>query len=143
MDDRAFLIYQPEFRAYLNRNGYISVENNSWCSFYKNTVEAEYMKQNSKDNTARYNYTYVTATDWRPSNVVVNKGVIKEQEPVVGSGKGDSIIVRQPDEAPVKPAAKSAPKPAAKAKPAAKPIPKKPLSKCGGKGQRRCKVKSM
>ena len=50
------------------------------------------------------------------------------------SGKRDSLIVRSPDEAPVKPAAKPTSAPVAKAKPAAKPVPKKPLKPCSRKG---------
>lgn len=122
---------------------------NASCSINESAVELE-RDRNFIIGYAAKMYAVTELKGWHPNKTDAvklseNTGAsaptkIQTPEP---SAKRDSIIVRQPDEAPVKPAAKPAPKPAAKAKPAAKPIPKKSLSKCGGKGQRRCKVKSM
>lgn len=115
------------------------------CTAFRTEEEAAQEIKSSRDNYEKQNYPVHSLGAWHPtkpfSGTIATPSAIPKQP--VETGKRDSIIVRQPDEAPKTPVAKPAPKPAAKAKPAAKPIPKKPLTQCGGKGQRRCQVKSM
>lgn len=71
-------------------------------------------------------------------------GIVPPKQPE-SSGRRDSIIVRQLDEAPAKQAVKAAAKPVAKSKPAAKPAPpaEKTWTGCGRKGQPNCRAKPM
>lgn len=112
-------------------------------SFQTAEEAAQKIKRDSELNATKYPIRSLGA--WHPAKPysgTIAKPSDEAKQPA-DQGKRDSIIVRQPDQAPVKPIAQPAPKPVAKAKPVAKPVPKKPLTQCGGKGQRRCKVKPM
>lgn len=104
-----------------------------------NGLTLEGWKQIERDNYKIYNFSWPIITDYRPKDIVPLP--VAKAPPGADSGKRDSLIVRQPDEAP-RPVAKTTPKPAAKRKPAvaAKPAPKK-KSSCRVEGTARfCKA---
>ena len=103
-------------------------------------MKAQEWRDNDRNNKTKYGYTFNTLSGWRPSPFPAPVAAIaKPVAPPQASGKRDSLIVRQIDEAPAKPAV-AARKPVAKPKPAAaKPAPKKKSScKVNSSGQKVC-----
>lgn len=144
-DDRPYSTYRPEFTTYMatKRAG----DTDGWvgCDDYDSAADAGRKRDGERAgwSAPHHGYTTSIATGWRPASLEPPVTAVRNPGNAAALGKRDSLIVRKPDDAPKTPVATPTPKPATKAKPAATPVPKKPLTQCGGKGQRRCQVKPM
>lgn len=143
VDDRPNGIVLPEFKAHLTSKGYTYYQSDSYCGAWDTALKAQEWRDNDRNNKTKYGYTFNTLSGWRPSPFPAPVAASAKPAPPKApqaSGKRDSLIVRQIDEAPAKPVV-AARKPVAKRKPAvaAKPAPKKKSScKVNSSGQKVC-----